>query len=524
MSELQFGDLNFDESFLFAWRGDEEVRFTRQERALLLALTASPRKLLHRAILLDAIADAGSDVSERNVDFLVNRLRSKLGDSARSPRYIATQYGEGYVWIAERAEHKPLEAFLVVGPVFGLGPQRVSTQERRFLESLRRALDKSLPRERKVVVAEAWQPYSGAGHKVRYFLETSFHEDGRAVHCAIILRDWATRQILHATRLTLEPDDLALLDRKADEAAAGLKGVVWDHLAMPAVGPSAPTDEPLELRVHNAAVLLGGPDRSWLESGAQLARARIENPGDARTTLMWCMHLYSRLVVGGREMTAATCREIEGEIEALVFEILPSIQRDPYLVLGAAKLLFYIHRGHIGLAEALAAEAFAQTTAFAAAFTILGQIKAARGHIAEAVRLYDRGIELSEPNSEFHVYILVLKLIALMASGDLDAVEKAEGELQSVKPGTRLELGLFSARPDRALPDDLAQVLEMLPEAHARALITYLYNTSARHFIAAEHRDNVLRAFVTHLGSRFDGGMVDDQLAKAKAGDATSGR
>jgi len=49
--------------------------------------------------LLDEVASE-SDISDRNIDFLVNRLRTKPGDSAKSPKYIATQYGEGYVWIA----------------------------------------------------------------------------------------------------------------------------------------------------------------------------------------------------------------------------------------------------------------------------------------------------------------------------------------------------------------------------------------------------------------------------------------
>ena len=58
--------------------------------------------------LLDAIAGSGSVGTDRSIDFLINRLRAKLGDSARSPTMIATQYGEGYIWIArpQRAESR----------------------------------------------------------------------------------------------------------------------------------------------------------------------------------------------------------------------------------------------------------------------------------------------------------------------------------------------------------------------------------------------------------------------------------
>ena len=85
-----------DETCLFAQRNGRKIQFTRNERALLLALTRNPRRLMPRDRLLDEIASE-SNVSDRNIDFLVNRLRAKLGDSAKSPNFIATQYGEGYV-------------------------------------------------------------------------------------------------------------------------------------------------------------------------------------------------------------------------------------------------------------------------------------------------------------------------------------------------------------------------------------------------------------------------------------------
>tara|TARA_B100001540_G_scaffold149155_1_gene132264 strand:+ start:542 stop:1144 length:603 start_codon:yes stop_codon:yes gene_type:complete len=58
-------------------------------------------RLQSRDRLLDLLHDMASDSIDRNIDFHISRLRRKLGDSARNPRYIATQYGEGYVWVAE---------------------------------------------------------------------------------------------------------------------------------------------------------------------------------------------------------------------------------------------------------------------------------------------------------------------------------------------------------------------------------------------------------------------------------------
>lgn len=116
MTDYRFGDLIFDRSLISARdNSGEELTFTRAERALLSALIAHPRRVLSRNALLDAMSGTGSDASDRNVDFVINRLRAKLGDPARSPRFIATRYGEGYVWVAEPTQ--PADALLVIGPV-----------------------------------------------------------------------------------------------------------------------------------------------------------------------------------------------------------------------------------------------------------------------------------------------------------------------------------------------------------------------------------------------------------------------
>ena len=120
---VKYGAMNFDPNFLFAT--DERgatVRFSKAERAILLKFTQNPNTVLPRNRLLDAISGPGSDASDRNIDFIINRLRHKLRDSARKPTYIATQYGEGYVWIAERATQSRgmTGVFLVVGPVRGM--------------------------------------------------------------------------------------------------------------------------------------------------------------------------------------------------------------------------------------------------------------------------------------------------------------------------------------------------------------------------------------------------------------------
>ncbi|WP_424821935.1 winged helix-turn-helix domain-containing protein [Salinisphaera sp.] len=101
---MQFVDWRFSADFGSAIhaRTAEAIRFTHAERALLEVFAAHGDRVYRRDALLDAVSGYGSDVSDRSIDFIINRLRRKLRDSARHPRYIQTRYGEGYAWIAER--------------------------------------------------------------------------------------------------------------------------------------------------------------------------------------------------------------------------------------------------------------------------------------------------------------------------------------------------------------------------------------------------------------------------------------
>ena len=91
---LRFAGVRFDDTLLSAHLEDvdREVRFTRAERAVLEAFLHNPGRLLTRDQLLDAIGGEGSDMSDRRVDFVINRLRGKLMDPARQPRLIETRY------------------------------------------------------------------------------------------------------------------------------------------------------------------------------------------------------------------------------------------------------------------------------------------------------------------------------------------------------------------------------------------------------------------------------------------------
>ncbi len=75
----------------------QSVPLTKGEFALLSAFVAAPHRSLSREHLLQATR-LHEDVFDRSIDVQILRLRRKLEDDPRAPRFIRTQRGVGYVF------------------------------------------------------------------------------------------------------------------------------------------------------------------------------------------------------------------------------------------------------------------------------------------------------------------------------------------------------------------------------------------------------------------------------------------
>lgn len=515
--DLSFGDLILDETCLFARRNGKTLQFTRNERALLLAFTRNPRRLMPRSRLLDEIAPSEADASDRNIDFLVNRLRAKLGDNAKAPRFIATQYGEGYVWIAAPSPVPvatpplaPMEGFLAIVPVFAARHPQFGQQTSALLHGLRDAIAAGVGAGQKVILLDS--PAASAVDGVRYILQVSFQanlQSGDArLNCAATLREMPSKQIVKAFRVNLDGTRNASFAAEATRVAEGVVAALQQVLTHASTGLGTPMDQPLDIRLRTAAALLSSSNPKWLERGQQLSAARADNPASADIALQWCLHLFSRLVLDPPfdSMSPADRDLIESEIETTVLEHLPAIEANPLLMLAAAKLLYFITRGHLDLAEDLAERAFARTADFAAALPVLGQLRQARGHFKDAVILFDRGIEMAEPDSGFMLHMQVLKCIALLAAGDRAALHAAADfsrTAQHSPPDLLLTLRLTIAPADQPLPADLADALAEVGVAGARSAVSMLYFSSARQHMQERARANVMGGLVAHVNRVF---------------------
>lgn len=76
-----------------------ELILTTLEFQLLRIFMESGGKILSRNRLLDLLRGFNAEVYDRSVDMLVCRLRDKLGDSSKNPRFIRTIRMSGYKFI-----------------------------------------------------------------------------------------------------------------------------------------------------------------------------------------------------------------------------------------------------------------------------------------------------------------------------------------------------------------------------------------------------------------------------------------
>jgi len=94
--EYRVGDLVIDAEAREVRRADTPLDLTRIEFEILHALCERPRQVITRGLLLEMIWGPNWIGDDHMIDVHVSSLRHKMGDDARSPRYVRTVRGVGY--------------------------------------------------------------------------------------------------------------------------------------------------------------------------------------------------------------------------------------------------------------------------------------------------------------------------------------------------------------------------------------------------------------------------------------------
>lgn len=573
---VRFGNWQFASDFRTASHTSEPrvIKFTRAERSLLEVLVRNEGTVLGRGRLLNAVSGIGSDDSDRKIDYIINRLRKKLNDSARRPRFISTEYGEGYRWVAERTvtERASSGSFIVVGPVNGLHFKGNMAQIGwSFTEELVQRINQCTGRNHTVKLDVDRPPIeSFTGIPPQFVVGLDFINTGSDdLDCAVTLKQFRTGAILKVTRInvcdsgSITPPQQQLASRLATD----IRDEIWQQLNRVNDSVVTPYGEPLAVRLHLAALLFskGATAKEEIEHRIDMLmrdtpansatilrqihelteqdlqaieaserRLRIElrkHQGNHEAAIFLATTLHNRYILGGVDVIVAEDRRSRDiiEIERLVTSSLPYLKDKGILLLSAAKLLYFLHRGYEQTAMKLAETAFKTTTALATAFTTLGQLRMWEGMIDESVALYDRGLELAEPGSHFQRHLLELKCQALVADNDHDAEISTAADLFNSVRGYGPRLGgvhmalFYTTNEEHDQQVKLEAALDLMDENRARSVALFIHYINARLFKHETHRNNILRRPLSLLVDKFGLGVIPEEVRADAPLDLLSG-
>ena len=102
---LTFDRLTIDLDKRIALLDGHPIDLTTNEFTALALLAWNAGKVLNRDQILQELRGMDCDAFNRSVDIAVSRLRQKLKDNPKSPEFIKTVWGSGYVFIADRTEN-----------------------------------------------------------------------------------------------------------------------------------------------------------------------------------------------------------------------------------------------------------------------------------------------------------------------------------------------------------------------------------------------------------------------------------
>ena len=508
----------FEPSFKAAQLPDGSmVEFTRSEARLMDYMSRHRKQVLSRNQMLDAMSEPGSEKNDRTVDFLINRLRRKLGDRADEPQFIQTRYGQGYVWVGPvpRREGDGSGAFAVLGPVRGLdllGPYADGGNS--FARSLFAELKAEMTDDHQALWLPEFEPLGRAtdgGPHVS--VELAFFRDDAGAECVVSARSHDTNRIVGAVRHPISNDAgfLSGLDKTARAIIAPLLAGYWR-----ADVSDAAMSVPLSVAIQQPARKPKNAAVAWGITDTRLRALRVEHPYDPATKMLYATHLHSKYVLRGPDLFfkgTATCEADEAEIESLVLEALDFAQTQPEYAIMAAKLLYFVDCGYRDLAVEIMETAHRSHSSVASSLVIVGQMRAFCGQTDAAVDCLLQAAALRSPGSDAHVYGLAILCQVLCAAGDRERLNHHLRDLYRAVPAAAFLFELLFGNPEKPSIKAKATTL-MLSKKRARGLLMHSYYVSARLFEQQDHRERLLQTPLALFQKRFGPSVVPDEVVR----------
>ena len=93
---IELGNIKMDLNKMFIYKNKENIKINNTEKIILEKMINSPGKIFKR----EEIGKLIDLEKERSIDVIITRLRKKIEETPKSPKYLQTIRGEGYVlWI-----------------------------------------------------------------------------------------------------------------------------------------------------------------------------------------------------------------------------------------------------------------------------------------------------------------------------------------------------------------------------------------------------------------------------------------
>jgi two-component system KDP operon response regulator KdpE len=99
--ETVIGDLSINFQNQQVWLRGQLVPLTPSEYRLLYELVRNVRRVVPKRVLRERVWSADWEATPNDLKALVSRLRAKLGDNPRRPRFIETHRGLGYRFLGQ---------------------------------------------------------------------------------------------------------------------------------------------------------------------------------------------------------------------------------------------------------------------------------------------------------------------------------------------------------------------------------------------------------------------------------------
>ena len=94
--EIEFGNVKINLNKMIILKNNKQIKINNTEKKIFEKMINSPGKIFSR----ESIGKLIQIDKERSVDVVITRLRKKIEDTPKNPKYLQTVRGEGYVlWI-----------------------------------------------------------------------------------------------------------------------------------------------------------------------------------------------------------------------------------------------------------------------------------------------------------------------------------------------------------------------------------------------------------------------------------------